>query len=69
MNKWDGEYCNDCKQSYNTVWSATDELWKKLGFKDDKGLLCIPCAIRRANKLGLTIHIAISEDDILNIVQ
>jgi hypothetical protein len=50
------EVCSICKKAYRTIWTAPDELWKKLNGGYEGGLVCIGCFDRIAREKGLVLY-------------
>jgi hypothetical protein len=50
------EVCCICKKEYKTVWTAPDDLWKKLNGGNDSGLICIGCYDSIARENGLVLY-------------
>lgn len=52
---WEGEHCDNCSEPYGYPWLAPDDVWAQITLSEypEGGLLCIPCANRRARTLGL----------------
>ena len=51
------EFCRDCGNDVEVVWTADDGLWAKVsGNPDGGGILCIPCFDLRATDMGLFIR-------------
>lgn len=48
----DTERCHDCNRS-NPVWWVQDELWNNVMFAERERVLCPPCFIREAEKVGI----------------
>jgi len=50
------EHCQICGKKYSTVYELPDEIWKKITPKSgESGLLCMECAEKRAEKLGIDL--------------
>src|SRR5690606_7471517 len=68
-----GEQCHDCGGFYQTVYRVPDDVWAKIA--PDKaalgehtehrygGLLCLPCADRRAREKGIRLYFDASVGD------
>src|SRR5690606_40463702 len=68
-----GEQCHDCGGFYQTVYRVPDDVWTKIA--PDKaalgehtehrygGLLCLPCAVRRAREQGIHLYFDASAGD------
>lgn len=50
------ETCSICKKEYHTIWTAPDELWKKLNNGNEGGLICLGCFDKIARENGLVLY-------------
>lgn len=50
------EVCCICKKGYKTLWTAPDEVWRKLNGGNEGGLICIGCFDSIAKKNGVTLY-------------
>jgi hypothetical protein len=50
------EVCSICKREYRAVWTAPDDLWKKLNGGNEGGLICMGCFDKIARKNGLVLY-------------
>jgi len=57
------ETCQICKKGYQTVWSAPDNLWKKLNGNNEGGLICLNCFDRIAKENGITLYWECAENE------
>jgi len=58
------EACQDCGNQYETVYWVNDSLWRLISPKPESpgaGLLCIPCADRRARAEGIHLQWSVTE--------
>lgn len=67
------ETCDQCGQKYETIYGVPNEVWARIAPKPETlgkhiehqygGMLCIPCAERRARETGIVLYWNASEND------
>lgn len=51
------EKCQNCGQSYETVYRVSDKVWWEVSPRGPRsGLLCLPCADTAARKIGIILY-------------
>ena len=58
------EHCDICGKEYPEVYHVPDEIWAKITPKEGEyGTLCIECADKKAQTLGIVLYWSANEDD------
>lgn len=61
------EYCDSCGKAYGIVYDVPDEIWGKVTLKKGDGFLCIECADKRAQALGITLYWSANKGEYLTV--
>jgi len=61
------EYCDSCGKAYEIVYDVPDEIWDKITLKKGDGFLCIECANKRADELGIDLYWSANEGEYLTV--
>ena len=61
------EYCNSCGRAYEIVYDVPDKIWSKITLKKGDGFLCIECADKRAEELGIDLYWSANKGEYLSV--
>lgn len=61
------EYCDSCGKAYEIVYDVPDEIWDKITLKKGDGFLCIECANKRAEGLGVDLYWSANKGEYLSV--
>lgn len=61
------EYCDSCGKAYEIVYDVPDEIWDKITLKKGDGFLCIECANKKAEELGIDLYWSANKGEYLSV--
>jgi len=61
------EYCDSCGKAYEIVYDVPDDIWDKITLKKGDGFLCIECANKRAEELGIDLYWSANKGEYLSV--